>query len=560
MNRQTSVYETLGFWGSVLQDHCRTCGNAYLVSVLSAHDLTTAAGVKELADHAIADLTNNSSLTVESAKLLWQASQCLKKFRYGCQVTPAEMQAKWVERNAGVTTTIPANVCWLLDRVRELLAPLGPIFDTIEADGRFGNGAVEEGWSPIARWNHTPDFPYNICDPDDARLWTSSSRMSARLCCVPKDMFKLRSITVEPAEATFLQQRTRLRLLNAAQVLPNHSAIPQQLYGCGPEVQRRRALEGSLTGALATIDLSDASDSIPWAYVSRVFPANIVAELERARSTYVSVGETQHELRMYAGMGNATTFIVESLYFWAVCTVLSRYLGISVPVSVFGDDIVLSTDAARHPLFTHYLTCLGHKVNMVKSGISRGPGFREACGLVAYNGVELPLLRIQGWDPGKPEELVSMCSWTNCALALECRYAPFVYRSAVDVGRRLVEEFNLPILPEMPSREGCYLVDAAEQVGGWSYRSRWNSNWQVPEVRVRCVARLVNARRVRHLTLGESQGVLRGQLRTAFADAPLGYANSWTTLRQPARDCRLTPQWVSVPSSDASLLELSSGR
>lgn len=553
---ETTPYEDVGLWGSVLQEQGSACEDAYVADIVRMYDLTTATGIKELASHAIRELVNNLCPSAESAKLLWQYSQCLKKFRYGCTVSPSEMMEDWETRDSGVTTSVPREAICILDDVRRLLAPLSQPFDAAEADGRFGNGAVFEHWFPIERWNQCEHFPYNICDPDDTRWWSSSLRRTARLACVPKDMFKLRSITVEPAEATFLQHRCRLRLLQAAQILPRSSGIPQQLWGRGPEVQRRRALEGSLTGRLSTVDLSNASDSIPWAFVNRVFPMNIVAELERARSSYVQVGNHDHELHMFAGMGNATTFVVESLYFWAVCTAIAQRLRDNVPVSVFGDDIVLSTRTANDPLFRYYLDVLGITMNTDKSGTSAQPGFREACGLVAYRGEELPLLRIQGYRVAKPEELVSLCSLISSMVSIDSLYAPFVRGVGIRVGRHLVADINPPLLPYAPSQEGVYVVDPSESIGGWSYRSRWNNLLQTPEVRVRVLKRTTVRKHVRDATPGEVQGILRGQVCTEFAQSGLGYHNAKTVYLIPTEKVELRPTWVQVPAGDASFPEL----
>lgn len=387
---------------------------------------------------------------------------------------------------------------------------------------------------------------------------------SARLSCVPKDMFKLRSITVEPSEATFLQQLYRTRLIAAAaSVIPRNSAIPDQLWGGGPQRQRMRALAGSLTGRTATLDLSDASDSIRWDVVTQVFPCNVVAALERARSPYCEVGEKQNKVRhrvlMYAGMGNATTFIVETLFFWALVTVLSEWVRDFTPVSVFGDDIVCGIKAATHPLFLEQLTLAGLTLNMAKSGLSVGPGFREACGLAAFNGCELPLLRIKGYDCRKPEELVSLCSLVNTALARDSRYAPFVRRLGEHVGKDVRDDLACPLLPCEPLRPGVYLVDPDMAIGEWSYRSRWDDKGQHPEIRCRVLEPVRGKTlRFKNLTNGEALGVLNGQLQTEFHNDTqrAGYHSRLITFNIPSRDMRLKSAWNPVWSTGRELCAL----
>lgn len=553
-----SEYDSLSTWANAVQEQCCACAGSFVVSILQDYDLTTAEGVRNLSTRVISELRNNAHLEAQDAKNLWQVGQCLKKFRYGCTASPEEMQERWIERNKLCASSTPSSALWVLDEMRALLKPLASAFEATDSiSGRFGNGAVAEGLSSIARWNRARGFCYDLRDPDDIRWWKNSSNSTARLHCVPKDMFKLRSITIEPAEATFLQQRTRSRLIAAsAKVLPNSSAIPQQLYGAGPEIQQMRALRGSLTGRTATLDLSDASDSIRWDHVIRVFPPNIVAELERARSTYVEVGGTRYRANMFAGMGNATTFIVESLFFWALCTVLSRWLRDFTPVSVFGDDIVLATRVANHPLFNHYMALLGLTVNMEKSGTSDGPGFREACGLVAYQGEELPLHRIQGYA-NEPEGLVSLCSWVTDALRPDSRFVPFIREVGRVMGQKVISDFHFPLLPWPLVTAGLYVSDPSESIGPWSYRARWDPEAQHIRVKTKVLHAICNRIRVGSLRTYERLGVLNGQLQTDFTTLPFGCkANRQDVLLAPTHDVELVSKWVTAWGSDASDLEL----
>lgn len=552
-------YASLSYWANALSDACHACGDDYVVSFLRDHDLTTARGVRDLAATAIAELQNNRTPTAHSAVNLWQLSQCLKKFRFGCTATVKDMQAKWIERNSACSTS-SSGPLWVFDEMRKLLAPLGPAFEAVEDQGRFGNGAVYEHDTAIARWNRIQRFSYNVRCPDDTSEWCPSSSDTARLHCVPKDMFKLRSITVEPAEATFLQQYYRARLIAAAaRTLPRNSAIPQQLFGAGPEVQRRRALAGSLSGRTATLDLSDASDSIRADDVYRVFPISITAALERARTPYVEINGTRYRCHMFAGMGNATTFIVETLYFWALFTVLSHWVRDFTPVSVFGDDIVIGIRAANHPLVREVVREVGLTLNFEKSGCSEGPGFREACGLAAYQGVELPLLRVQGWRCNKPEEQVSMCDFFNLAFEPDSRYAPFFREAAVRAAMDFREDYQVPLLPMRPERSGLYIVDPSERIGEWSYRSRWDPQIQHAQVKIQVLETAPGKTvRVSDLTSAEALGVLNGQLHTSFNGAPVGTpAARRSTFVLPSEAHRLASRWVTVWGSDPDFADLS---
>jgi hypothetical protein len=556
MLTELNRYDSVEVWGNEL--HTAFCNGASdrVVDLLRDYDCTTVEGLKALSSAGIAALQKNSDLSPQEAIDILQYSQCLKKFRYGCTVQPAEMQAAWINRNSKTACQIDDS--WVIAEMRKLLEPIGPAFEQAVCDGRFGNGAVFEHVKPFARWNMIDNFSYNVRCPDDIRWWTSSSSTTARLCCVPKDIAKLRTITVEPCEASFLQQYTRNRLLIAVQVLPTSSAIPAQIWGGGPEIQRERCLRGSLTGDLATIDLSDASDSISWRLVQRIFPTNIVAALERCRTPFV---ETQTgeiiPVHMYAGMGNATTFIVESLTFWALYTALSRWLRVYTPVSVFGDDIVLSCRVANHPLVKDYVARHGFDVNEVKCGLSAGPGFREACGLFAYQGKRLPLLRIKGYDWRKAEDAVGLCSLLSDAMVGSSLYSPFF----VKVCRRFASNIrlvkSLPVLPASLAERGLYLVDPDMEIGVWSYRARWNPRNCHPEVYCRVVRPVKAIRRtVKHLTNCEVLGVLNGQVQTAFHNAAVGFSSSRTTLTFPSDRYTLKRAWVGCWTTDSSLVDL----
>lgn len=519
-------HECVADWGCELQSYlsCLERSGAGL-NFARGHSLTNPAEIKVAAEDGISALQNDDSLTGYDAQIIWQYSQCLKKFKYGGTIDVETLKRGWVERNKQCETTrLP---WWVRDEVRKLLKPLDSEYERWDGEGRFGNGNVEEGLNVFRRWGKIHQFWYDYRDPECVALYEPCPSACARLSAVPKDMFKDRLITVEPMQQSWLQQWCRDRLLRAVQVLPSSSAIPQQLYGCGPEVQQRRCALGSLTGETATIDLSDASDSISVYDVMDVFPPLIAADLEKSRSEYVEVNGTRYRTHMYAGMGNATTFVVESLFFWAVVTTICRRLRDYTPVSVFGDDIVCGIRAANHPLFNEWMTACGLKLNRAKCGMSSGPGFREACGVVAFRGDVLPLIRISGYRDENPAELERLC--TLCNLVYD-RSDVLVSLKALlwDVGRDLSARLKIPRVPVQLASTGIYIVDPAADTS--TCRSRWCTSLQRTEYRVRHVVKPVIRRDVRDLTRSEAEGVYRGQLRTAFADAPLGYSSKRTVV------------------------------
>lgn len=204
----------------------------------------------------------------------------------------------------------------------------------------------------------------------------------ARLGFVPKTSKTDRTICVEPS-------------LNALGQKGVGSYMKKRLglFGVNLRDQRinqNRALEGSISGRLATVDLSSASDTVSYALVMSLLPPEWFALLDRFRSESVEYENVTIDLEKFSSMGNAYTFELESLIFFAlslsVCDFLelcggpifdkSRLLTRDFDVSVYGDDIILPVDA--YPLLKRVLDWCGFEVNTKKS-FSLG-NFRESCG------------------------------------------------------------------------------------------------------------------------------------------------------------------------------------
>lgn len=148
----------------------------------------------------------------------------------------------------------------------------------------------------------------------------------------------------------------------------------------------------------ATIDWSEASDRLWYMLVKAVLPPRIFYLLALFRCDQTKIAGEPIELSMFSTMGNAATFPLETLLFWAFCTAIHRHDTKSLPVfsedeitiSVFGDDCIVPARCV--PSILEYAPLLGWKVNFEKS-FSQGP-FRESCGSDCYHG-----LRINGPRP-----------------------------------------------------------------------------------------------------------------------------------------------------------------
>lgn len=277
--------------------------------------------------------------------------------------------------------------------------------------GRFGPGKVYERWprlkrlakldgwlnAPAWRWTRGFETPNEHlpwpCDVNDV----DANRSTCRLSAVPKDVAKDRLITVEPAYRSFLQQRVRELILVSIHEGPLGGTALDIGWRDVPSIQRRRALRASRGDiAVATVDLSDASDHITWSAVRDVFPSWLVKLLEESRSEWYEDPRTGAcgQVHMYAGMGNATTFMVETLFFSAAVYAFGQLTGIKPRSSVFGDDIICS-----ERLLSMFEAMNPFMVMNVKKTFANDDAIRESCGIFAYKGEDVTYPHIRGFRP-----------------------------------------------------------------------------------------------------------------------------------------------------------------
>lgn len=122
---------------------------------------------------------------------------------------------------------------------------------------------------------------------------------------------------------------------------------------------------------IATIDLSDASDSVTLALCEFLLPKHVYKLILQARSAMVlGLDGCYYIPKKVSSMGNGFTFELMSMILTAICRTLD------VTATVYGDDIIISKDKAERLI--QLLNEVGFSVNEEKSFID-GP-FRESCG------------------------------------------------------------------------------------------------------------------------------------------------------------------------------------
>jgi hypothetical protein len=220
-----------------------------------------------------------------------------------------------------------------------------------------------------------PGWVFRPEDPDRALVPVVIH--DAKLCFVPKNAKTDRAICVEPS-------------LNSMWQLAIGDDITRRLKRFGVDLSdqtRNQSLarEGSITGALATLDLSSASDSLSRELVFHLLGYEWATFLDYFRSGFVQYGKVRMKLHKFSSMGNGFTFPLESLIFYALASSCCESKKELERTSVYGDDIIIPVE--RAPLLIKALSDVGFTTNEKKSFIA-GP-FRESCGKDYLMGIDV---------------------------------------------------------------------------------------------------------------------------------------------------------------------------
>lgn len=326
----------------------------------------------------------------------------------------------------------------VLDTVSGIVAStLGP-YQPDEWRFRHGPGVVSERRGPVNKyqfvnWSELLEsvFAYADCAFHNHSSWARSVlsvdctelNPSSRLIAVPKTLTKPRLIAAEPSEHMWCQQN----IWHYMQSRVESSWIANFVQFKDQSKNQRLCKEGSVTGSLATLDLSSASDRVTCHFVGNLFRCNIrLLEALRASRTQ-SMGQDLAEdlpsflpLRKFSTMGSACTFPVETLGFLCIALaacVTRRRLRVSIgslmdligEVTVFGDDIIVPSDCRE--LVCEALEVLDFKVNAGKSYWNGK--FRESCGVDAYRGVDITPVYWRSPATCEPDSIVSAVEVRN---------------------------------------------------------------------------------------------------------------------------------------------------
>lgn len=217
-------------------------------------------------------------------------------------------------------------------------------------------------------------------------IWLSEEYSGVVLDFVPKDEESVRIIAKSGSLQTSIQRQVGLCI--AACLFAEGIDLKDQT------VNQEWAEIGSLTGLIATVDLSSASDNIALHSLT-YFPEYYRDIIEGARDAYVTTKSGQrHKLEKVAGMGNGFIFEYETVLFYAMAlAVCDTTLSDASLVTVYGDDIIIPSGATS--LLERFFLYNGFTFNRNKSFDCLN-GFRESCGKHYYKGADITPFFIRG--------------------------------------------------------------------------------------------------------------------------------------------------------------------
>lgn len=379
-----------------------------------------------------------------------------------------------------------------------------PIIGSIDLNDvvpRHGPGATAERISGNQKfrwqlWHDRlePYFPlvgsaYPLGTPPDSEeleivsIVSMDCEQPVRVVPVPKTLKSPRIIAIEPCCMQYAQQGIRDLLYSK---IEGHWLTKDHVNFRDQSINQRLALDASSTGRLATIDLSDASDRVPWELALEMFSVHpdLQAAVDACRSYSASLpdGRLVSPLRKFASMGSALCFPVEAMYFYTVCIVallrarnlpvtLRNVFKASRKVHVYGDDIIVPSTYAS--IVIDYLQQYNCKVNANKTFVSGS--FRESCGVDAYDGQPVTPVYVRHMPPDHKRQDAEIISW----VATSNLFYKKGYWRTTRAMRNLIDKLvgNLPYVSERSPALGY--------ISYLGYRSveRWNSKLHRFEVK-----------------------------------------------------------------------------
>jgi len=296
----------------------------------------------------------------------------------------------------------------------------GAVADRLSSNAKFCSRSWTTRLERVfpAHDNLIPNRRFSADLERDLNLLEPGAEMPVRVITVPKTLKSPRVIAIEPTAMQYVQQGLYRSFLDVLK----EDGFLSHIIGFDDQVPNQHlAMKGSLSGDLATLDLSEASDRVSYQHVRAMLEntPDLLQAVDSCRSRKADVpGHGVIRLSKFASMGSALCFPMESLVFTTIVflgiqrelsTPLSRGKLIKLfreRVRVFGDDLIVPREYVLSVVDELYL--FGYKVNANKSFWTGR--FRESCGKEYYDGHDVSIVKVREVLPTRRQDASGVIS------------------------------------------------------------------------------------------------------------------------------------------------------
>jgi len=313
-------------------------------------------------------------------------------------------------------------------------------------------------WSSLA-WDSVARVCFRLSSLEVALdLPVRPMTRTAKVRFVPKQAGKDRTICMEPAWLMYLQKGVASQLMKYTQGEKHPLSL---LINFRSQDVNRRLCASAYQLGYATIDLTNASDSVSWRLIKRLCRRiPLLRYLYGSRSSATVLDGYTSTFDKFAPMGSALCFPIESILFASVVELAHRIhygqasSGHFSGCSVYGDDIIVP--AELNQLVVDILESLGFSVNTMKSYSSGG--YYESCGVEYLHGVRINTIRHPRCLLGvtgqvSPEHIDKIIDMSNSLLQFGCftarrRLLKFYSNEHLTYGNRTVPFLDLVVFDD----------------------------------------------------------------------------------------------------------------
>jgi hypothetical protein len=289
------------------------------------------------------------------------------------------------------------------------------------ADEKIGNQKFDQSYWTERLQEYFPYGEYLFPNLRRVNSWSVNlasldEEIPAKVSLVKKTQKTPRIIAMEPTAMQYVQQG----LMHALVPLLESDPLCGPFVGFSSQEENRDAARiGSITGEIATLDLSEASDRVLNSLVMEILRPwpSLQGAVMASRSQRVTLPDgTVLPLKKFASMGSALCFPMEEIAFLAI--ILSgtasagfrrsrgELMALHGLVRVYGDDIIIPVDMVQAAVES--LESFGLKVNATKS-FWNGM-FRESCGGDYFSGEWVTPVRMSRMLPARRDDVASVVS------------------------------------------------------------------------------------------------------------------------------------------------------